>query len=158
VTYQIHKSTQAKKAYRGSRGSTPPIFDLGTRRRRMVVFTPRPLYLPERITVPIKIGGCADPRAVLGGFEIIKPFVSTGMRNRTVQLIASSCTNYDIRAPQTTFFRISRGKRKSIRFWKASEYNNNNNNGHYYYYYYYYYLLQLGCHPLAVVILHVYKT
>ena len=34
--------------------------------------------------------------------------------------------------------------------------NNNNNNN--YYYYYYYYLLQLGCHPVAVVILHVYKT
>jgi len=26
------------------------------------------------------------------------------------------------------------------------------------YYYYYYYLLQLGCYPVAVVILHVYKT
>jgi len=32
-------------------------------------------------------------------------------------------------------------------------YNNNNNN-----YYYYYYLLQLGCYPVAVVILHVNKT
>jgi len=32
--------------------------------------------------------------------------------------------------------------------------NNNNNNNNYYYYY----LLQLGCHPVAVVILHVYKT
>ena len=32
-----------------------------------------------------------------------------------------------------------------------SVYNNNNN-------YYYYYLLQLGCYPVAVVILHVYKT
>ena len=30
--------------------------------------------------------------------------------------------------------------------------NNNNNNNNYYYY-----LLQLGCHPVAVVILHVYK-
>jgi len=30
---------------------------------------------------------------------------------------------------------------------------NNNNN-----YYYYYYLLQLDCYPVAVVILHVYKT
>ena len=30
--------------------------------------------------------------------------------------------------------------------------NNNNNNNNYYY------LLQLGCHPVAVVILHVYKT
>ena len=29
--------------------------------------------------------------------------------------------------------------------------NNNNNNNNYYYYYYYYYLLQLGCHPVAVV-------
>ena len=28
----------------------------------------------------------------------------------------------------------------------------------YYYYYYYYYLVQLGCHPVAVVILHVNKT
>ena len=33
--------------------------------------------------------------------------------------------------------------------------NNNNNNN---YYYYYYYLLQLGCYPVAVVILHVHKT
>ena len=33
-----------------------------------------------------------------------------------------------------------------------------NNNNYYYYYYYYYYLLQLGCHPVAVVILHVNKT
>ena len=32
--------------------------------------------------------------------------------------------------------------------------NNNNNNNNYYYYYY---LLQLGCHPVAVVILHVYR-
>jgi hypothetical protein len=30
----------------------------------------------------------------------------------------------------------------------SSSSNNNNNN---YYYYYYYYLLQLGCHPVAVV-------
>ena len=33
-------------------------------------------------------------------------------------------------------------------------YNNNYNNNNYYYYY----LLQLGCHPVAVVILHVHKT
>ena len=32
--------------------------------------------------------------------------------------------------------------------------NNNNNNNNYYYYY----LLQLGCYPVAVVILHVNKT
>ena len=38
---------------------------------------------------------------------------------------------------------------------KTQENNNNNNNNNYYYYYYY--LLQLGCYPLAVVILHVYK-
>ena len=36
--------------------------------------------------------------------------------------------------------------------------NNNNNNNNNYYYYYYYYLLQLGCYPVAVVILHVNKT
>jgi len=35
--------------------------------------------------------------------------------------------------------------------WSSSSSNNNNN------YYYYYNLLQLGCHPVAVVILHVYK-
>jgi len=33
----------------------------------------------------------------------------------------------------------------------------NNNNNNYYYYYYYYYYLQLGYHPVAVVILHVHK-
>jgi len=38
----------------------------------------------------------------------------------------------------------------------GTEINNNNNNNNYYYYYYYY-LLQLGCYPVAVVILHVYK-
>ena len=27
-----------------------------------------------------------------------------------------------------------------------------------FYYYYYYYLLQLGCNPVAVVILHINKT
>jgi hypothetical protein len=32
--------------------------------------------------------------------------------------------------------------------------NNNNNNNNFYYYY----LLQLGCHPVAVVMLRVYKT
>jgi len=32
-----------------------------------------------------------------------------------------------------------------------------NNNNYYYYYYYYYYLLQLGCHPVAVAILHANK-
>jgi len=36
--------------------------------------------------------------------------------------------------------------------------NNNNNNNNNNYYYYYYYLLKLGCHPVAVIILHVYKT
>ena len=35
--------------------------------------------------------------------------------------------------------------------------NNNNNNNNNYYYYYYYYLLQLGCYPVVVVILHVNK-
>ena len=36
--------------------------------------------------------------------------------------------------------------------------NDNNNNNNYYYYYYYYYYLQLGCNPVAVGMLHVYKT
>ena len=36
-------------------------------------------------------------------------------------------------------------------FSNVNHVNNNNNNN------YYYYLLQLGCHPVAVVILHVYK-
>jgi len=31
-------------------------------------------------------------------------------------------------------------------------------NNNYYYYYYYYYLLQLGCYPVAVVILYVNRT
>ena len=35
--------------------------------------------------------------------------------------------------------------------------NNNNNNDNNNNNYYYYYLLQLGCYPVAVVILHVYK-
>jgi hypothetical protein len=35
---------------------------------------------------------------------------------------------------------------------KQPSYNNSNNNNNYYYY-----LLQLGCHPVAVVILHAYK-
>ena len=37
---------------------------------------------------------------------------------------------------------------------KGDDYDDNDNNNNYYYYYYYC-LLQLGCHPVAVVILHV---
>jgi len=36
--------------------------------------------------------------------------------------------------------------------------NNNNDNNSNYYYCIYIYLLQLGCYPVSVVILHVYKT
>ena len=39
------------KAHRGSRGIAPFILKLGIRRRRVVNFTPRPLYPRERITV-----------------------------------------------------------------------------------------------------------
>ena len=45
------------------------------------------------------------------------------------------------------------GQIKLDHLWSNFMYNNNNN-----YYYYYYYLLQLSYHPVAVVILHVYKT
>ena len=38
-----------------------------------------------------------------------------------------------------------------IFLYKCDDDNNNNNNNNIY-------LLQLGCHPVAVVILHVYKT
>ena len=58
------------------------------------------------------------------------------------------------------FNSIDSGYRRLERSFNNNNNNNNNNNCYYYYYYYYYYycLLQLGCHPVAVVILHVNKT
>ena len=53
--------------------------------------------------------------------------------------------------------RTPRLGRRTFWFCRSFLFDNNNNNYYYYYYYYYYYLLQLGCHPVAVVILHVYK-
>ena len=48
--------------------------------------------------------------------------------------------------------RLTMSDEINIRLYSRTiKYNNNNNN------YYYYYLLQLGCHPVAVVILHVHK-
>jgi len=49
------------------------------------------------------------------------------------------------------------GTVKQCKVKEQSIYFPTNNNNNYYYYYYYYYLLQLGCHPVAVVILHVNK-
>ena len=45
------------------------------------------------------IGGWTNPTAGFDGFEVIKPLVPSGMRNRTVQPVASSCTTYNIPAP-----------------------------------------------------------
>ena len=45
-------------------------------------------------------------------------------------------------------------RKETVDWVRVNNNNNNNNNNNYYYYYY---LLQLGCHPVAVVILHVYK-
>jgi len=42
--------------------------------------------------------------------------------------------------------------------WRKMMMNNNNCCYYFYFYYLFIYLLQLGCYPVAVVILHVYKT
>jgi len=69
---------------------------------------------------------------------------------------------------QTTSFNIQLGPLTSLNkqlLWLPSRkrqgyrsYNNNNNNNNNNYYYYYYYLLQLGCYPMAAVILHGVST
>ena len=41
----------AAKAYRGSRGTAPPILNLGTKWKRVTNFTPRPLYPRTRTAV-----------------------------------------------------------------------------------------------------------
>jgi hypothetical protein len=43
------------KGYRGSRGSAPQILNLGTKRRKVVNFTPRPLYPSGKN--PRRLGG-----------------------------------------------------------------------------------------------------
>jgi hypothetical protein len=49
----------------GSEGISPGILDLGTRRRWIVSFTPRPLYPGERTSGTQWIGGLVGPRAGL---------------------------------------------------------------------------------------------
>jgi hypothetical protein len=53
------------KAYWGSGGIAPRILDLGTRWRRVVRFTPLPLYPRGRAPGTHWIGGWVGPRAVL---------------------------------------------------------------------------------------------
>jgi hypothetical protein len=55
----------AMKTYWGSGGIAPRMLDLGTRRRWVVSFTPRPLYPRERAPRTHWIGGWVGPRAVL---------------------------------------------------------------------------------------------
>jgi hypothetical protein len=52
------------KKYWGSGGIAPRI-DLGTRRRRVVIFTPRPLYSEGKNPGTHWIGSWVGPRAVL---------------------------------------------------------------------------------------------
>jgi len=47
----------AVKAYRGSRGIAPPILNLGTKRKRVTNFMPRPLYLRTRTAVTTEEAG-----------------------------------------------------------------------------------------------------
>jgi hypothetical protein len=42
------------KAYRWNRGTAPLILNLGSKCRRVVSFTPRPLYLQKIAPVPIE--------------------------------------------------------------------------------------------------------
>jgi hypothetical protein len=55
----------AMKTYGESGGIAPRILDLGTRKRRVVSFTPRPLYPRKKAPGTHWIGGWVGPGAVL---------------------------------------------------------------------------------------------
>ena len=69
------------KAYRGSRGVAPLILSLDTKWRRVVSFTPRPLYLQERTLLATEEEACWTPPR----FE-----------TRTFRPVASHCTDWAI--------------------------------------------------------------
>jgi hypothetical protein len=76
------------KTYLGSGGIAPRILDLGTRRRWVVSFTPRPRFTPEEPPV--------GPRAVLEAVvnrKIPSPRRESNPRTPIVQVVAQSYTD-----------------------------------------------------------------
>jgi len=85
-----------RTAHMWSRGIALPFLDHGTRRRRGVSVTPRPLFTPRRKTrYPLyrRLGG---PRGASGQVRKISP--PPGFDSRTVQPVASRYTNWAISA------------------------------------------------------------
>jgi len=79
-----------RTTHRGSRGIALLSLDHGTRRGWGVSVTPRPLFTPGKDPVPIVQEAGWAPGPVWTGAENIAP---TGIRSRTLQPVASRCTD-----------------------------------------------------------------
>jgi hypothetical protein len=88
-------------AYWGSTGIAPRILDLGIRWRRVVSFTPWPLYPRERAPSTHWIGGWVGPRAVPDAVvkrKIPSPRRKSNPRTPIVQPVVQRYTNWAIPA------------------------------------------------------------
>jgi hypothetical protein len=101
-------------------------------------------YIQEPYTINNKLAGLARGHKV---------YTSGDGRNRNATVInndqlavtlITKSSNEDCVAVEV--------RSEAVKLYNNNNNNNKNNNN------YYYYLLQLGCHPVAVVILHVNKT
>jgi hypothetical protein len=89
------------KAYWGVKVYFHSFFDLGTRWRWVVSFTPRPLYPGERASDTHWIGGWVGPRAVLDAAvkrKIPSPRRESNPRTQIVQPVAQHYTDWAITA------------------------------------------------------------
>jgi len=84
-----------RTAQRGSRGIALPFLDHGTRRGWGASVTPRPLFTAGKNSVPIVQEAGWAPGPVWTGAEYLAP---TGIRSRTVQPLASRCTDWATRS------------------------------------------------------------
>jgi hypothetical protein len=83
----------------GSRGKLHSFFDLSTRWRWVVSFTPRPLYPRVRVPGTHCIGGWVGPRAVLDAVvkrKIPSPRRESNPRTPIVQLVTQRYTDWAI--------------------------------------------------------------
>jgi hypothetical protein len=113
------------KTYGGSGGIAPRILDLGTRRRWVVSFTPRPFYSQGKnpwYPLDRRLGA---PSAVLDAVvkrEIPSPRRESNPRTPIVQLVAQRCTDWAITALDLLYMYIKQDKNSVIvrtnRMWK----------------------------------------
>jgi hypothetical protein len=121
------------KTYCGSGDIAPRILDLGTRRRRVVSFTPRPLYPQGKSPWYHWIGGWVGPRAFLDTVvkrKIPSPRWESNPRTPIVQPAAQCYTDWALTALNVTGYGLRAGKFSLLHYVLSSYQSTNGVHGH----------------------------